>query len=128
MYQSFLNNVKLAKPGEFIISKEKNDFFSFEFFLDDEMILKSGNYKTKASAKNGIEAIYKNANDERQYYIEEDGENGFVFYIKAANGQPIVKSKNFKTMIDVNETIQIISAIVDNSKVKDSTVKKKSKK
>lgn len=70
--------------------------FSFRFTDNDgNVILKSENYKAKASALNGIESVKKNASSEKRYELKTAKNGKFYFNLKSTNGQVIGTSPMF---------------------------------
>ena len=108
--------------GKFELSK--NDKGQFTFVLkaaNGEVILRSEQYETKASAENGIASVQKNSPaDER--YERKDATNGkFFFNLKAANHQVIGTSQMYATAASRDAGIESVkkngpsTTIADNS-------------
>jgi hypothetical protein len=62
-----------------------------------QKILTSETYKQKASARNGIESVKKNAPVDSRYENRESNNGQFYFVLKAANHQVIGRSELYKT-------------------------------
>lgn len=108
--------------GKFELSK--NDKGQFTFVLkaaNGEVILRSEQYETKASAENGIASVQKNSPaDER--YERKDATNGkFFFNLRAANHQVIGTSQMYATAASRDAGIESVkkngpsTTIADNS-------------
>jgi uncharacterized protein len=70
--------------------------FSFVFVNEDgKTIIKSENYAQKASAKNGIESIKKNCQEDSRYELKESSNGKAFFNIKSTNGQIVGTSALF---------------------------------
>ncbi|MBU3013648.1 YegP family protein [Poseidonibacter lekithochrous] len=70
--------------------------FSFIFVnAEGKTIVKSENYAQKPSAKNGIESVRKNCQDDARYEFKESTNGKFFFNIKATNGQIVGTSALF---------------------------------
>ncbi len=81
------------------ISLRKSDArepFSFIFVnAEGKTIVKSENYAQKASAKNGIESVKKNCQDDSKYELKESSNGKAFFNIKSSNGQIVGTSALF---------------------------------
>lgn len=108
--------------GKFELSK--NDKGQFTFVLkaaNGEVILRSEQYETKASAENGIASVQKNSPaDER--FERKDATNGkFFFNLKAGNHQVIGTSQMYATAASRDAGIESVkkngpsTTIADNS-------------
>jgi len=95
---------------KFNITPAANDQFKFDFSYNAEKIFWSENYKQKASAKNGVESLKKNApgavvidiskGEEGSGYRFElvkskDGQH-FVRFV-AANGETMARTETYKS-------------------------------
>jgi len=70
--------------------------FSFVFVnAEGKTIVKSENYAQKSSAKNGIESVKKNCQDDARYEMKESSNGKFYFNIKSTNGQVVGTSALF---------------------------------
>ena len=79
--------------GKFEIFKDKRGEFRFRLKAGNgEIILASEGYKRKASCKNGIESVRKNAPDDSRYERKQ-AKSGPMFNLRARNGQVIGTSE-----------------------------------
>ena len=71
--------------------------FTFIFVNSNgKTIVKSENYAQKASAKNGIESVIKNCQDDSRYEMKMSSNNKAFFNIKSTNGQIVGTSALFE--------------------------------
>ena len=96
-------------PGKFEIKKARNG--EFYFYLkagNGEVILRSENYMTKASVKNGISSVKKNSTDIMRYdrRVNKGGKDCFV--LKAANHQVIGKSAAYNSKASMEHGIESV--------------------
>ena len=95
-------------PHKFKIVDRKNDQFGVQFVYNSEVMVWSESYKGKASAKNCIESIKKNApkapvvdlskgETGKGYRFEIVKSKNDQFYLRfvAANGEPMVISETY---------------------------------
>lgn len=99
---------------------EANEPFSFVFVDGDSTIVKSENYAQKASAKNGIESVKKNSQEDSRYELKESTNGKFYFNIKATNGQVVATSTMFATESDRSAAISKLKAEAPSCKVEDN--------
>lgn len=72
--------------------------FTFIFVnKEGTTIIKSENYAQKANAKNGIESVIKNSQEDSRYELKESSNGKPFFNIKASNGQVVGTSALFDT-------------------------------
>jgi len=75
---------------------EAKEPFSFIFVnAEGKTVVKSENYAQKASAKNGIESVRKNCQDDARYELKESTNGKSFFNIKSTNGQIVGTSALF---------------------------------
>lgn len=85
-------------PGWFEVSK--NDRGQFSFVLkaaNAQIVLRSEQYESKASASNGIASVQKNSPDDGRYELKTASDGRFYFNLKASNGQVIGTSQMYAT-------------------------------
>jgi uncharacterized protein len=83
-------------PGWFELSQ--NDKGQFSFVLkaaNAQVVLRSEQYEAKASARNGIASVQKNAPDAGRYDLKTASDGRFYFNLKAANAQVIGTSQMY---------------------------------
>ena len=76
-----------------------NDKGQFHFVLkagNAEIILRSEQYESKASAENGIASVQKNSPSEERFERKDASDGRFYFNLKAANHQIIGTSQMYK--------------------------------
>lgn len=79
----------------FVIRQHETGKYHFELvYGDDNVILKSDGYSTKAHCENGVESVKRYCEDEARY--DKRRENGqYVFALKSKNGHVIGHSSGF---------------------------------
>jgi uncharacterized protein YegP (UPF0339 family) len=82
--------------GKFTLFSGKNGETYFNLRAGNgEIILKSEGYKDKASARNGVESVRKNAPDATRYEKKTSASGKFHFNLKATNHQVIGSSEMY---------------------------------
>lgn len=85
-------------PATFEIKKAKNGQTYFNLkAANGEVILTSEMYKAKASTKNGIESVKKNAGEASRYAKQTSKNGKHYFTLKAANSQVIGNSEMYES-------------------------------
>ncbi len=80
--------------AKFEIKKGSSGQYRFNLKAGNgEIILSSENYKEKQGAQRGIEAVKKNALDDKNYERKEASNGEPFFVLKAANGETIGRSE-----------------------------------
>ena len=106
----------------FEIKKSKDQQYYFALIADNnEIILDGERYVQKQGAMNGIEAVKTNAQNDARY-DRRDSQNGqFYFVLKAANGQVIGRSEQYKTRQGMENGIKAVMAAAADAPVNDLT-------
>lgn len=99
---------------------EAKEPFSFVFVDGDKTIIKSENYAQKASAKNGIESVKKNSQEDGRYELKESSNGKFYFNLKASNGQVVGTSTMFASADDREAAIATLKADAPGATVEDN--------
>jgi hypothetical protein len=90
---------------------DANEPFSFIFVnAEGKTIIKSENYAQKASAKNGIESVKKNCQEDSRYELKESTNGKHFFNIKSTNGQIVGTSALFSDLIERSAAIAELKA------------------
>ena len=107
--------------GKFEIYKDKRGEFRFRLKAGNgEIILASEGYKRKASCKNGIASVQKNApNDGR--YERKQAKRGPMFNLRAMNGQVIGTSEVYSSDIACENGIKSVKKNAPTAKVVDDS-------
>lgn len=106
-------------PAQFNLQKSTNNQFYFNLTAaNNEKILMSEMYKTKAGAMNGIQSVKKNSAHEARYTkLESKGK--FYFVLKAANNQVIGTSEMYNSERARDDGIQAVKKVGPTAPVKD---------
>lgn len=108
--------------GKFEIYKDKAGEFRFRLKAGNgETILTSEGYKSKASAKNGVESVQKNAGDESLFEKSSTPAGNHRFNLKAKNGQVIGTSQNYKSESGRNNGIKAVARAAAGAALDDQT-------
>lgn len=83
--------------GSYELGSNDKGQFSFVLKADNgEVVLRSEQYATKASAENGIESVQANCSDDARYDRKVASDGRFYFNLKAANHQVIGTSQMYQ--------------------------------
>jgi hypothetical protein len=119
---------------KFKILKSANDQFRVQFVYNAEVMVWSENYASKASAKNCIESIKKNApgavivdlakeetgSGYRFELVESKNGETFVRF-KAANGETMVRSETYASKASAKNCIESVKKNGPDAPVEDET-------
>lgn len=104
--------LKLAKNGQFyFVLKAGND----------QVILNSEMYTTKAAAQSGIASVQTNAPDAGQYELKEATNGQYHFNLKAKNHQVIGASQMYASKASAQNGIQSVQTNGPTQTIKDLT-------
>lgn len=104
------------------MTTRKNGEFQFNLKAGNgEIILSSEGYTAKASCRNGIESVRKNAPDDNRYERKEAKNGKFFFNLKAANGQIIGTSEMYETAAGRDKGIESVKRNAPDATVEDLT-------
>lgn len=94
--------------------------FSFVFVNSEgKTVLKSENYKQKASALNGIESVRKNCITDARYEFKTAKNGKFFFNIKSTNGQIVATSSFFDSEADKKKAIDDVKKNAPKAKLQE---------
>lgn len=119
---------------KFKILKNEKDEFRVQFVYNAEVMVWSENYTSKASAKNCIESIKKNAPGAATVDLtKEETGSGYRFEIaeakngetfvrfKAANGETMVRSETYASKASAKNCIESVKKNAPEAAVEDET-------
>lgn len=123
-------------PHKFKISSAKDGQFVAKFVYNAETLVWSENYASKASARNCIESIKKNAPGAAVFDLSagDGGAKGYRFEIVAskdgqffvrfvaANGEPMVRSETYKAKASAKNCIESLKTRSAEAAVEDESV------
>jgi len=84
--------------GKFVITKRTNGEFQFNLKgTNNETILTSEGYSTKANCQNGIQSVKLNSQDDAKFDRKTSTNGKFYFNLKSSNGQIIGTSEMYES-------------------------------
>ncbi|WP_172299789.1 YegP family protein [Pseudoruegeria sp. HB172150] len=108
--------------GKFELYKDKAGEFRFRLKAGNgEVILASEGYKQRASAENGIESVKRNAAEDGRFERKETKSGGYMFNLKATNGQVIGTSESYTSTSGRDNGIQSVMKNAPDAAVVDLT-------
>ena len=108
--------------GKFEIYKDKSGEFRFRLKASNgQNILASEGYKTKASAKNGVESVMKNALSADRFEKKDTKGGKFSFNLKSGNSQVIGTSESYKSESARDNGIASVMKNAPGAKIDDQT-------
>jgi hypothetical protein len=108
--------------GKFVLSKGASGKFHFVLKAgNDETILTSEHYETKASAENGIASVRENAPTNERYERKNSKDGSPMFNLRAANGQVIGTSETYSSESARDAGIASVKATVPSATAEDKT-------
>ncbi|WP_052259503.1 YegP family protein [Flavobacterium sp. KMS] len=94
---------------KFVITKNTNDEFQFEFInKEGEILLRSSGYTRKFMCEKGIESVKTNSQDSTKFYKKTISDNKVYFNLKAFNGKIIGMSKMYDDRISRDQGIEFL--------------------
>jgi uncharacterized protein len=109
-------------PGHFELLKGDSGAFRFNLKAgNNQTILTSESYRSKAAAQNGIESVKKNAGFDERYerHTAQDGSPYFV--LRAANKEVVGKSEMYSSAQQMENGIESVKRNALGADVKDKT-------
>jgi hypothetical protein len=120
-YENFLKG-EHAVAGKFELYKDKAGEYRFRLKAGNgEIILASEGYKQKASAKNGIESVRKNAPLDERYERKKTKSGKPMFNLRASNGQVIGVSESYSGEAARDNGIASVKSNAPKAKLDDQT-------
>lgn len=108
-----------------IFKSENSDKYYFRLKAKNgQIILSSQGYASKASAKNGVESVMKNAQDESRFEVKEASNGKHFFNLLASNKQVIGTSQMYASKDGMKNGIRSVQDTAPNATIEDLTVAK----
>jgi len=108
--------------GLFTLKKSSDGKYYFELKAgNNETILVSEMYQTKANAKTGISSVKANARRKSAYVVGTSVDGNAYFNLKATNGKVIGTSETYESAVAMVNGMDSIKAIAKKSPVVDLT-------
>ncbi|MCI0564128.1 MAG: YegP family protein, partial [Nitrososphaera sp.] len=104
--------LKATKGGKFMFTLKA---------ANGKVILTSETYDTKKAAAKGIEAVKKNAANEKRFEKRKTKNGQQYFILKAANGEPIGRSETCTSATSVKNGITSVMQNAPDARVDDLT-------
>jgi len=107
--------------GRYEISSNAKGQFSFVLkAANSQVILRSEQYESKASANNGIASVQKNSPSDERYELKTATDGRFYFNLKAGNNQVIGTSQMYATEATRATGIESVKANGPSTDVSDA--------
>ncbi len=100
-------------------SEKSNDYYFRLKAANGEIVLSSQGYKDKASCQKGIEAVKKNAPEDKHYIIKDAADGSQFFNLNAANGQVIGKSQMYRSASGLKSGIESVKKNAPGAEVQE---------
>jgi len=108
-------------PGKFELYKDKGGKFRYRLKASNGQIILSGQaYKTKVSAKNGIDSVQRNAVEDARFE-RKSSKGKFMFNLKATNGQVVGTSERYDSERACENGIKSVAKNAPGAKIEDLT-------
>ena len=108
--------------GKFEIKKTKSGQYKFDLkATNGQVILSSETYKRKASCKNGINSVMRNAVEDKRYERKTAKNGSPYFNLKATNGQVIGTSEMYSNTAGMENGIASVKKNAPDAKVDDNS-------
>lgn len=108
--------------GTFVIEVGKSGKYRFNLKSgNNQVILSSEQYDTKAAAESGIESVRKNASDDSSFVRKTAKDGSPYFIIKAKNGETIGKSEMYSSASTMENGVKSVATNAPGAKVVDRT-------
>ena len=108
--------------GTFVIEVGNSGKYRFNLKAgNNQVILSSEQYETKAAAENGIESVRKNASDDSSFVRKTAKDGSAYFVIKAKNGETIGKSEMYSSASAMENGVKSVASNAPGAKVVDRT-------
>lgn len=110
--------------GKFVINKNTNGEFRFDFLDSHEQLIfsKSG-YKNKAMCLIVIESIKRNSQEDSKFYRKRTADNECYFNLKSSNGKIIGISRIYEDKAAREDAIQFVKTTSADAPIEDLSKK-----
>lgn len=95
-------------PAQYVLLKSGEQFYFNLRAANNQVILTSERYTTKANARNGIDSVKANAPLDSRYEKKKSASGQHYFVLKASNGQTLGRSEMYTTEAGMESGIQSV--------------------
>ena len=103
----------------FELKKTPDEHYLFDLLNDDQLIARSGHYKSRASALSGIASARKNAQRQGAFVTKVGDRGRLYFTIRASNGQEICQSPLYTTNARCKKVIEAVKQMAPQAPIDD---------
>jgi hypothetical protein len=117
-----VNRQEAAATGgaKFEVFKGLDEKYYFRLrAANGEIVLASQGYKSKQSAKKGVESIRTNGGDLESYEVRDAQNDQAYFVLKAGNGQVIGRGELYVSRSNAERAIETIAELIASEKIAD---------
>lgn len=108
--------------GKFEVYKDKSGEFRFRLKAgNNQNVLSSEGYKTRASCLNGIESVKKNCANAKRFEMHATPGGKYRFKLTSPNGQTVGVSQNYNSDSGCRNGIKAIARAAEGATVVDQT-------
>jgi uncharacterized protein len=108
--------------GSFFVSKSTRERFRFDLRAgNDEHVLKSETYDSKADALDGIESVRTNSQNDTRFDRRTVEDGGYYFVLKAANGEAMGTSNIYTSAARMEKGINWVKTTAPSAGIIDKT-------
>ena len=105
-------------PATFLLCKSPDQEYSFVLRAENnEAVLTSRKYRTKAGAQGGIQSVRDNCMDDSRYEHRLAPDGSHFFILKTSNGEAIGQSKTYPYLDALDRAITTIKRIARRAAV-----------
>lgn len=108
-------------PAQYVLLKSGEQFYFNLRAANNQVILTSERYTTKANAKNGIDSVKVNASVDSRYEKKKSVSGQHYFVLKASNGQTLGRSEMYTTEAGMENGIASVKTNAPIAAVDDRT-------
>jgi hypothetical protein len=107
-------------PASFVLKKSADKQFHFVLTAENnEPILTSETYTTKAGAQGGIQSVRDNSTKDHLYERKQAADGSHYFILKSANGEPIGRSETYPYLDAAERGVAAVKRVARRAPVRE---------
>lgn len=108
-------------PGWYEIAKNAKGQYSFVLKAsNDQVVLRSEQYESKATAQSGIASVQKNSPSEERYELKTASDGRFYFNLRAGNNQVIGTSQMYASEASRSNGVESVRVNGPSTDIRDA--------
>jgi hypothetical protein len=107
-------------PASFVLRRSSDRQYRFDLTAEnDEPILTSETYVTKAGAQGGIQSVRDSSTEDHLFERKQAADGGHYFVLKAFNGEPVGRSATYPYLDAAERGVSAVKRVARRAPIRE---------